>query len=365
METPPVQVKPFQFKFSKIIKYLFILIPLAIAGNIIYIIVGTKHEILAELGNFNIFYLALAVFLAFVPWVTQSVALILWSSLFKKRLAPMQAFKTVMATELGGAIAPVIVGGGYVKLGLLVNYGFAASEATMITFLGTFADGAFFLLTLPLALVISGAWSHPVIKIIRNNLIIHWRTVAVIVIVILIVILILRKLIWANYINVLPENRDNQKVGLSRLWFKIQSFVIELFVVAGFVARKGKRIFAAAVGVLGIGWCCRYCAVSALVFGLGYHANPVLFFLLQWVVFSASTLIPSPGGIGSAELSFALVYNGLVPSGLIPILTGAWRFVTFYMLIALDALMLTYMGFGLSHNKRKNSFPDINEEITV
>ena len=365
MVTPPVQFKPFQLKFSKILKYIFILIPLAIAGNIIYIIVGTKHQILSELGNFNIFYLALAVILAVVPWITQSIALILWSSLFKKRLAPMQALKAVMATELGGAIAPVIVGGGYVKLGLLINYGFAASEATMITFLGTFADGVFFLLTLPLALVLSGAWSHPVIKIIKTNLVLHWHTAAVVVMGIFIIILILRKLIWGNNITVLPDDKNNQKVGLARLWFKVQSFVIELFEAASFVARKGKRIFAAAVGVLGIGWCCRYCAVSALAFGLGYHADPVLFFLLQWVVFSASTIIPSPGGIGSAELSFALVFNGLVPSGLIPILTGAWRFVTFYMLIALDALILTYLGLGLSLDKRNNAYPEVTEEITV
>ena len=351
MELSRSQTKSLEFRFSKLIKYLYILIPLAIAGNFIYIIVGTKRDVLSGLIKFNILYLALAAMLASVPWLTQSIALVLWSRLFKKQLSLVQAYQTVISTELGGAIAPVIIGGGYIKLGFLLRYGFAPGEATMITLLGTIADGAFFFITLPLALIMSGGWNHPVIAIIKYNLVSHWRIAAIVLIAICIIILIARKLIWKDTEQLLPNAEYKIKKTEKGFWFKIRIFIDELYAAAKFVAISGKGIFALATAILGIGWCCRYCAISALVLGLGYHADPVLFFLLQWVVFSAATLIPSPGGIGSAELSFALVYNGLVPSGLIPILTGAWRFVTFYMIIAIDALMLTIMGFGNLRSK--------------
>jgi glycosyltransferase 2 family protein len=365
MKIPSFQIRTAGFTFARVIKYLSILIPLAIAGNILYIIIVTKQSVFSQLTNFNIPYLTLAVLLSFVPWFTQSTALFFWSKLFNKRLKPAQAFKTVLATELGGAIVPVAVGGGYVKLGFLLNYGFTVGEATMVTLLGVIADGAFFIIALPLALLFSGAWEYPVIRIIKGNVVSHWQMVLIIVLIICTALFVIKRLIWKNIRSETADDSPKKNKGIIRWWSWFKRFLIDLNTAAKFAAKNGKGTFAAASMVLGIGWCCRYGAISALVLGLGHKADPVLFFLLQWVVFSASSLLPTPGGIGSAELSFALIYDGLVPSELIPILTGAWRFITFYMIVASGALILTLMGVGSPRKKAKGDLTKMTEEITV
>jgi uncharacterized membrane protein YbhN (UPF0104 family) len=75
------------------------------------------------------------------------------------------------------------------------------------------------------------------------------------------------------------------------------------------------------------------------------------------------TAIPTPGAIGGAEISFAIVYSGIVPPGIIPILTVAWRFTTFYILIAVGAIFLTITGMSFSDSHLENRNIQVFEEI--
>jgi uncharacterized membrane protein YbhN (UPF0104 family) len=75
-------------------------------------------------------------------------------------------------------------------------------------------------------------------------------------------------------------------------------------------------------------------------------------------------MIPTPGAIGGAELSFGLVYSGIVPAGVVPLLTGVWRFITFYLIIAVAAIILAITGVDFSdgHERRRNKVK-VYEEI--
>lgn len=52
---------------------------------------------------------------------------------------------------------------------------------------------------------------------------------------------------------------------------------------------------------------------------------------LQNVFWLLCTLLPTPGGSGGAELGFAAIFLGLVPTPLLPTLATAWRLLTFYL----------------------------------
>jgi glycosyltransferase 2 family protein len=100
---------------------------------------------------------------------------------------------------------------------------------------------------------------------------------------------------------------------------------------------RGRWWFAADAVAHGVQWGARYSVVSALALFLGVPFDPVLFWLLQWVVFTVMSFVPTPGATGGAEVAFTAVYATLLPSGVIGIATAAWRLFTFYVPVACAA----------------------------
>jgi uncharacterized protein (TIRG00374 family) len=323
---------------KRLLRLLLIIIPLAVAGNIFYVVYTTNPKILRNISEFDYRYFALAAIIALFPWLGQTFRIFIWGRVFGVGIKPSQAYKTVLASDLGAAITPTILGGSYAKLGFLIRYGFSSAEAALVTFIGSLVDGVFFAIALPIAIIWSRAWENPHIMAILNNLVSHWP-IAALVLAAFVVLLIVINRIRPKKEFYDPSVEDAGNGLLSRITLRIHKFKNDFAAASRFVAKNGKGEFIVCVFLSGLGWCGRYGAISALVAGLGFPVDPVLFFLLQWVVFTAMTMIPTPGAIGGAEVSFALIHNGLISSAFIPLATVVWRFVTFYMIIGLGALI--------------------------
>ncbi len=346
---------------QRFIKPLVIIVPLAIAGNIIYILVASKPGLFKDLGGFNIGYLLLAAIMVFVPWFAHSGRMLLWNRIFKRELRPNQALSTAIGSDLGAALTPTAIGGSYIKLAMLIKYGFSPGEATLVTIIGTIEDGIFFAIAIPVAIIFSGAWNNPYVATAIKSLISHWPlVVAIILILSLATILIGRLKSWKRQ----TDGIDRQTVSIS-LMSRFKSYISrykdDFKTAIKFASYNGKGTFFLCIVVAGIGWCCRYGAISALVLGLGYPVDPILFFLMQWVVFTAMTLIPTPGAIGGAEAAFGIVYNSILPFSIIPLLTGIWRFFTFYLPISAGAIILALMGIKSLGLKKAPNEPEIEE----
>ncbi len=347
----------FGLNIKKIIRGVLIIVPLGILGNIIYIYIFARPGIIMDLGNISITYLFFAAALALFPWPSQSLRIMIWGRIFGKTIGPGQAFRAVLASDITAAVTPTMLGGGYAKLGYLAAYGFTAGEAAMVTLLGTLEDGVFFLIALPSALWFSRAWDNPYVILAGRDLISHWPAVLMVIALMLSALLVVNRFISGN-------KKGDHPSGYSRRALKsIGKFWTDLKTASDFVLRNGKESFIACVLIAGLGWCGRYGAVSVLVLGLGYPADPVLFFLLQWVVFTTMTMIPTPGAVGGAEVSFSLVYSGLIPSPVIPIAAAVWRFVTFYLPVGLGSLIFALYGSGIPGNKSESSSFEIMENV--
>ena len=85
-------------------------------------------------------------------------------------------------------------------------------------------------------------------------------------------------------------------------------------------------------------------SASLLIAFLGAPVQPVLFWLLQWVVFTVASFIPTPGAAGGAEAAFFLVYSPFVPSEVLGLATAGWRFLTFYLLLGLASILYLLIG---------------------
>lgn len=349
--------------FNKILKIVSILIPLAIAGNVIYAIIASEPGILEMLGRFRPGYLLLAMAMVLVPLVTHSLRMWLWARTFKQELKPSQAFKTSLAAEIGSAATPTMVGGGYIKLLFLIGYGFSPARATLITALGTIEDITFFALALPPVIYFSHAWNNPYVINAVKNFVAHWPVVAGAIIALLIIAIILKKL------NSGGIEKSGEIMARQSLWAKIigriKNFQNDLGTASKYVVKQGKGTLAVCTVLGGIGWTSRYAAINALILGLGLPVDPLLYTLLHWVVFSTMTLIPTPGAIGGAEVSFAIIFSGIIPSSAIPVMTGVWRFVTFYMAIAGGAIYLAITGLGFVRRENTSAEAQPIDEVAI
>ncbi len=349
---------PDDFRLEQIFRTLAIIIPLAIAGNIIYVLLSSKLATLKALIDFHPGYLALAMIMVFVPWFTQASRLILWSRVFSRQLKPGQAFKTAIVTDLGNFVTPTSTGGGYVKLGFLIRFGFKPGEAALLTLLGSAEDAIFFAISLPLALAISSAWNNRDVTAAIRNLGSHWPTAVILILAVILAYLLIFRIKAKKEVS--PGIGDRPGF-IARIRLNIKKY-LEQFISAGkFAAANGKATLGICTILAGIGWCCRYGAVTALILGLGYQADPALYFLLQWVIFSTMIVIPTPGAIGGAEVTFALIMGSVVPKPVLPVLVGAWRFVTYYLLACVGSIFMAVAGVGTAVTSRSRDKQVIEE----
>ena len=96
-------------------------------------------------------------------------------------------------------------------------------------------------------------------------------------------------------------------------------------------------------GCTTVQWLSRHSVITVLVWSLGIPADPGLFWLLQWVVFTTMTLVPTPGAAGGAEAIFALVFGPLLPPSAVGWLVMGWRLLTFYILLLAGALAFSWL----------------------
>ena len=258
------------------------------------------------------------------------------------------ALEITLATDLGAAVSPTAVGGGFFKWGQLVQRGVSPGAAASITTLTPVEDGLFFALAIPAAIVWTAAWDSPVMTRVASEL---GRNAVPAILVSGAIAL----LTWFAVRTVLGGGfgRHTQRRGL-----RIAKRLRRSFRAAGADARQvfqlirtdGKTRFALSMLLTAIQWTARYSIISVLVAFLGAPVQPVLFWLLQWVVFTLAALIPTPGAAGGAEAAFFVLYSPFLPGRIIGLATAGWRFFTFYLLLGLAAVL--YIAIGGARRNR-------------
>jgi uncharacterized protein (TIRG00374 family) len=252
-----------------------------------------------------------------------------------------------LATDLGAAVSPTAVGGGLFKWGLLVQRGVSPGAAASLTTLTPLEDALFFVVAIPVAVALTASWGDPVLAEIAGQ----FRNSASLV------------LATAGGIGVLTWLAVRWAIGgglgrraqvrsvryLNRIRRGFRSTWVDARQVYRLIRTNGKSRFALSMTLTAIQWISRYSIISLLIAFLGAPVQPVLFWLLQWVVFTLAAFIPTPGAAGGAEAAFFLIYSPFVPAEIMGLVTAGWRFFTFYLLLGLAAasyFVLSAFGAG-------------------
>jgi len=326
---------------DRIFRAMLFIVPLGVLGNIVFSLAITDRSLLMSVRDFPRAYLLVAVFLSLVPWLTNSLRLMIWTDFLDHRISMRDAFQITLAMDLGAAVSPTAVGGSLFKWGMLVQRGIRPGAAASITTLPTIEDGVFFAIALPLAIYFSASWNLPIFRELLERFEQNAIPVLLIAGAIASVSWLAVRLILGGGFGTRTQRRSLRLVG--RVRRKLRATWADARQVFRLIARGGKARFALSFLLTSAQWIARYSVITALVAFLGVPVQPVLFWVLQYVVFSLMALIPTPGAAGGAEASFFFIYSAFLPEAIIGLATAGWRFLTFYLQLGLAAIIFFLM----------------------
>ena len=329
---------------DRVLRTALFLVPFGVLGNLALSWFATDHDVLRSMGVLDRRYLYLALVLALFPWVTNTLRLLIWARFIGHRVSFRDMFRVTLGAELSSSVFPTSSGGEVFRWGMMVQKGIPQGQAASIVTLGYIEDMAFFGLAIPASIVISRAWELPVLASMGKDL----RGQALVVIgagiAAVLVINLLFRMILRGTLGRRPRTKGLRLAA--RLKRKFRRTWHDFRTVHQLVIKHGKSRFLLTFVITGVQWTCRYSVVTALAYFLGARVDPVLFFLLQWIIFTAMMFIPTPGASGGAEAAFYLVYEALLPAGLIGIATAGWRLLTFYVQLALGSII--FLAFNIA-----------------
>ncbi len=282
-------------------------------------------------------WLLVAALLGLLPVLFHAVRIRLWSGFLGAPTNLRGALRASFGTELGAAVSPKAIGGAPVKIALLIESGQNAGTAASITLLNNLEDAVLFSLLMPIAAFLTRSWQIPQVQTAISGVAaklsgsLPWL-VGVVALVVVLVLLRRRTKRTA-------APGDHPRGRLATALSGIRADFLSAWALIG---QRGKLRFALAVSLTSVQWACRWSVATAVMLGLGIAVDPVLFVLLQWVVFTMMVFVPTPGAALGAEASFAAVLGAFIPAGLVGLVGAAWRFLTFYLVlvIGLGALPL-------------------------
>lgn len=341
---------------DRVFRLALVLIPFGVLGNLALSWATTDRALLATLPALPRGYLYLALVLGLVPWVTNALRLLVWTRFIGTDLGFRDALRIVLGGELGSSVLPSSSGGEIFRWGMMMQRGLSPGAAASVIALGHAEDLLFFLLALPLAVVLSSAWELPVLRSVAGEIEGSAVQVAGVAVAVAAVLWGLFRLVLRGRLGARARRSGLRLAArvrrrLRRAWWDFRD-------VYRLVVERGKSRFLLTMAITAVQWSCRYSVVSALAAFLGANVDPVLFFLLQWVVFTVMLFIPTPGASGGAEAAFYLVYSALLPAPIVGLMTAGWRFLTFYLQLALGAVLfgaLTAAGSRPSPARRAGS----------
>jgi uncharacterized protein (TIRG00374 family) len=349
-----------RFTLDRLFRWALLLIPFGVLGNLALSWATTDRGLLATLPELPRGYLLLAVALGLIPWFTNAFRIWIWTRFIGSDLGFREAFRIVLGGELGSSVLPTSSGGEIFRWGMMMQRGISPGAAASVITLGHVEDSLFFLLALPAAAVISSAWELPVLRRLAGEIEGNALVALGIGLGALFVLRFGFRLVLVGRLGERPRDwglRLAAKVRrrLRKGWWEFRD-------VYRLVAKRGKALFLLTMAITAVQWICRYSVVSALAAFLGAPVDPVLFFLLQWVVFTVMLFVPTPGASGGAEAAFYLVYSALLPGRIIGLTTAGWRLLTFYLQLALGAVVFAGLTVTDARTRRSAEKPALGKQ---
>jgi len=315
---------------------LLVILSLGLLISVAYSAFTVDGSALSAFSQFPLFCVLALAAMVILPWLADTLRVQVWLRFLGHRERFAEVFRMELAVEMASALSPAAIGGSGAKLGWMISRGIAPGVASSIMALNALEDTVFFILALPLALLLSSATGDGMTldkfwRMLQERGITGSRGISFALLGI-VVFYLAGRIVW----KLLPLSFKSRVTGWRK---KIQhQFALAKQTFRRMITQGGWRFFVT-VSLAGLHWACRFSMLTVLLVGLHQYVDPFNFFASQWLVFMLMKLVPSPGGAGGAELAFIFFYRSLLPENLVGLLVGAWRVLTFTLPVGLAAIL--------------------------
>lgn len=272
--------------------------------------------------------LALAACLVFVPMFANSLRLALWARFLGVKLGYRKALKVITGTMVTNSITPSAAGGAPIKMLFLMGEGvdskrsvtllsFQAAEDTFITFA-----------LVGMCLAATGfamfgfLGSDPELLARLDTTL---RTASMTVLWALVALFVLVMVVAGGLLG------RRVREWASRFSRQIKSYLAHVASDWAAVFQRGKGMALLNLGLAASQWVVRFSIAGLILAAFGVEWQPALFWLLQYLVQSISSIVPTPGGAGAAEAAFLLLFAPFVGMAVLAPAMSTWRLMHFYL----------------------------------
>jgi hypothetical protein len=294
--------------------------------------------------HFSWFWMLVAMLLALLPWAWHCLRLAIWGRFFGVKISWRNLLRIVIATDVGGVVTPTVVGGAPLKWAMLVRHGYPPGQATALTLWGNLEDGLFYLVAIPLSLSLTRNWDNPLVQAAAGFFEKNGNLAVGILLGVAVILLVFSFL----------YKKNKQRADWSK---KLRNVLTECRAAFKNIGKRGHKPFIWSLLALSAQWLTRFCVLLAVVKMLGLEADFFKLLLLQWMMFVAILLTPTPGGAGGAEVAFLLVFAGSLPDGSAGVVMLGWRLLTYYFMLLTGAVLLMCLGSDTGLHRRQNPLP--------
>ena len=347
-----MKAKNRKINFKKIINRLIIFISLGVLAHIIFLLSTTDRSIISQLSNIKMRYLVSIGCLVLVPWMGHALRMVFWTRFLNVGLSYREALKVAVSTDLGAALTPTLIGGGPIKLGMLLQQGISPSKAGILIALGGFEDMIFYLSGIFLAFFFA---HESILKILLSvkTLAIDNAAITIVILSIVLIIFMLKKLGWIQWnfsiLNLLPLRIRR---GYLKFMVGLRNSLQETKETLKLILKKGKITFLMSMTILFIQWFAKFSILAVLLYALNVELEFHNIYLKQWLVWLTMIFIPTPGATGGAEASFFLLFGNVIPKEVLTLTISTWRFFTYYF-IMMSAVVIFQLTTFISYRKAK------------
>ena len=303
--------------------------------------------------------LLLVAVLVFVPMLANSVRLAIWARFLEVKLGFRGSLKVITGTMVANSVTPSATGGMPIKLLFLMGEGVESRRSvTLISFQA--AEDAFLLVGMLIGCL--GITGFAMFDFFSSDpellarLDASLRTASIVVLWVLVAFAVMAVVIAAGLMG---NNVRDWARNFSR---RIKGWIVQIAEDWMAVFRRGKGIALLNLGFSALQWIVRFSIAGLILAAFGVEWQPALFWLLQYLVQSISSIVPTPGGAGGAEAAFLLLFAPFVAMGVLVPAMSTWRLMHFYLPLVGAALTFFLLHRGDSAKAKAKASSDARIE---
>lgn len=317
-----------------------IVVSIGIIAHSVFLLLTNDQNIFQFLSYIKLRYLFLILIVLSFNWIGHALRIVLWTTYLKQKISFKQSLKIAIYTELGAAVTPTLIGGGPIKLGLLIRNGLSTGKAGFLTLLSGFEDFIMYLLIFLISCIHAKKSIGRILSSISQAIQDNWILISLLIIAIFIIRFVLIR--TNTSIGYIPKKYkpawDKFKKEILGGWQEMKS-------TFGQLTKNGYGYLAVSFPILLLQWTSRFTVLIILLYALGIQFRPFDVYLQQWIVYLTMIFVPTPGATGGAEATFFLIFDGEIPKDLLPLVISTWRFFMYYLMLFSSVFIIQFFRF--------------------